>query len=113
MSLNTVLSRLDTIQNGLESNLHSALMISMLTLVETPAKQKLTIDRHVVTGRLRSSLRSEVNKNGETMQGRTFTNVIYAKKIEFRHDSYLLWAFDTHKNDILNKLASAGRSAIS
>lgn len=90
----------------------NALIESAFIDVETVAKQKLTRDGHIKTGRLRASIhttfkgqkvhkysdssgksfRSNLNVNRTDYNVFVGTNVVYARKIE-RLDTYLVYAF--------------------
>lgn len=90
----------------------AALIESALIDIETVAKQKLTKDKHILTGRLRASIhttfkgkspygyldmqgnayRSNLNVKKTDMNVFVGTDVVYARKIE-RLDTYLVYAF--------------------
>ena len=94
--------------------------------IESDAKRKITADRHIITGRLRSSIHAELKEGQrfdyndqhgnsfdgslqesiEEMEAIVGTNVKYAPYIEYgtkyiSADSYLGWA--ANKNDKLLK----------
>lgn len=91
--------------------------------VETKAKQKITADGHIVTGRLRSSIHLEnskttgfkySDKDGHVYDGSfsekpgplgvyVGTNVTYAPKIE-EIDSYLFSSFESEKKLLIDRL---------
>jgi hypothetical protein len=97
---------------------------------------KLTSDRHVLTGRLRQSIYAKYNKkycssnylihkyiadvSGESFTGRIIerakdlevlvgTDVPYAAKIEFLYDSYLFTTFEYSKQKLIPVLQRAIR----
>lgn len=98
----------DTIKVELQEELVASCMIE----IETPAKEKITRDGHVDTGRLRASIftkstskrqhtyrdnegnsyNCDLSSPVEDLKVSVGTNVEYAKKIE-RIDSYMLYAF--------------------
>jgi hypothetical protein len=100
------------------------LLNSAALRLETLAKRKLTIGRHVVTGRLRSSIHAKLtntdsynysDKDGNTFDGSIKetvspgksvvigTNVEYAQKIELL-DSYLYYASNFLRPELERKL---------
>lgn len=68
--------------------------------IETPAKQKLTIDRHILTGALRAdihteyegSARRDFSKRISAMDALVGTNKFYAGYVE-DIDPYVTWAY--------------------
>lgn len=100
------------------------LLNSAALRLETLAKQKITVDRHIVTGRLRSSIHAKLtntdsynysDKDGNTFDGSLKetvspgksvvigTNVEYAQKIELL-DSYLFYASNQLQPELESKL---------
>jgi hypothetical protein len=82
--------------------------------IETAAKQKLTIDGHVDTGRLRADIHTEYEgsprrdfskKIGE-LDALAGTNVEYAQYIE-RIDPYLTWAYRKAVPKLRKEIAKA------
>lgn len=89
----------------------AALVEIALVEIETGAKQKLTSDGHIDTGRLRASIHTEhqgsrgdlnvaIGEN-DVVVG---TAVHYAIYVE-RMDSYLKWAFEKAKPKIANAIS--------
>lgn len=110
--LDQIETALDVIKNELKMAAFDSLNKSGKVRLETPAKQKLTRDRHVDTGRLRASVKSNVESMGDLIVLECGTSVVYAAKIEFRYDSYINFAFVTNKDRIESDLERALKSKI-
>jgi hypothetical protein len=103
-----------------------------IVYIETVAKNKLTSDKHVDTGRLRASIHTEWKGNRGFLYkdrfGKKFggglpgtikddlgaivgTNVEYAKYVE-KIDSYLMYAFKKAKPILLRKVRETLREVI-
>lgn len=106
-------SRVTSIENQLINAVKGAFGRAMYVRIETKAKQKLTSDGHVDTGRLRSSINTKITDSNYHINGDVGTNVPYAAKIEFRYDSYLGYAFETEKSNVVSDMDIAARRVIS
>ena len=107
MAISGVLSRLQSIENNISREVEKQIGVCAYTLIETKAKQKLTTDRHVVTGRLRASIRTALENSSLIKKATISTNVPYAAKIEYRHDSYMTFSFETSKSQIESRIRLA------
>lgn len=107
MAINGVLNRLASIENKINREVEKEIGKCAFTLIETKAKQKLTSDRHVVTGRLRASIRTALENSSLIKKATISTNIPYARKIEFRYDSYLGWSFETSRSQIESRIRLA------
>jgi phage gpG-like protein len=105
-------SNLTAIENQLVNAVKGAFGRALYTRIETKAKQKLTADGHIDTGRLRASIMTDIADNHNNIKGEVGTNVPYAAKIEFRYDSYLGYAFETEKNNVVIDMQIAARGVI-
>lgn len=99
------------------------MVVKLLYDIKLLAQQKLKVDGHIVTSRLRNSIFVKSKRQGDTssysdkegrlfsrdldvqlsdMEGAVGTDVDYAAKIEYQYDSYLYWAA---KNVDMNRRA--------
>jgi hypothetical protein len=110
--LGKVLKRFEQFAEEIKVEAQQELVASCMIEIETVAKEKLTQDGHIDTGRLRSSIFTktkdnrtnrysdqegnsytcELSKSVKELQVVCGTNVEYALKIE-RLDSYMLYAY--------------------
>lgn len=88
------------------------MVVKLLYDIKLLAQQKLKVDEHIDTSRLRNSLFVKSKRQGDTssysdregrlfsrdldvqlsdMEGAVGTDVDYAAKIEYQYDSYLYW----------------------
>jgi hypothetical protein len=107
MPITGILTGLSRIENKIGREVEREIGICAYTLIETAAKNKLTMDRHVVTGRLRASIRTVLDNSSFIKRATISTNVPYAAKIEYRFDSYMAWSFETNKTQINSKISAA------
>lgn len=85
-----------------------------ITKIETVAKNKLTSDKHVDTGRLRASIHTEYKGTRRILPGKISdelgclvgTNVEYAKYVE-RLDSYLIYAYKKARPVLIKRVREA------
>jgi hypothetical protein len=123
-----ILSNINTHETNIPKKVKAGMIEAGLIHVETPAKEKLTSDGHVDTGRLRASIHIEYKEKrghsysddyGETFQGRLSesigkddvvvgTNVEYAEMIE-QFDSYLRYALNINKKKIMQTVQKRAR----
>lgn len=116
----------------LKQKLSNTIRQTAIVYIETVAKNKLTSDKHVDTGRLRASIHTEWKGNRGFLYkdrfGKKFggglpgtikddlgcivgTNVEYAKYVE-RKDSYLVYAFKKAKPILLKKVKEVLKEVI-
>ena len=88
------------------------MVVKLLYDIKLLAQQKLKVDGHIVTSRLRNSIFVKSKRQGDTssysddegrlfsrdldvqlsdMEGAVGTDVDYAAKIEYQYDSYIYW----------------------
>ena len=91
----------------------------LLVKIETVAKNKLTTDGHVDTGRLRASIHTEYLGTRRILPGKITdelgvvvgTNVEYAKYVE-RLDSYLGYAYKKARPILLRRVRETIRDVV-
>lgn len=121
--LDKVLKNFKNFSDDIKVELQQELVASCMIEIETVAKEKLTQDRHIDTGRLRASIFTktkdkkrnrysdnegnsytcELNSPVDDLKVAVGTNVEYAMKIE-RLDSYMLYAYKQGAPKILKNV---------
>ena len=103
----------------LRQKLSNTIRQTAIVHIETVAKNKLTADKHIDTGRLRASIHTEYKGTKRILPGKITdelgcivgTNVEYAKYVE-RIDSYLAYAFKKARPILLRKVREVLKEVI-
>jgi len=103
----------------LRQKLSNTIRQTAIVHIETVAKNKLTADKHVDTGRLRASIHTEFKGTRRILPGKITdelgcivgTNVEYAKYVE-RIDSYLAYAYKKARPILLRKVREVLKDVI-
>jgi hypothetical protein len=124
--------RFKRMPNQLKQKLSKTIRQTAIVHIETVAKNKLTSDKHIDTGRLRASIHTEWKGNRGFLYkdrfGKKFgggllgtikddlgcivgTNVEYAKYVE-RKDSYLAYAFKKARPILIKRVRETLREVI-
>lgn len=104
IGLGRIAKKFDSLPEALRNELIEISRETAIVDIETVAKQKLTSDGHIDTGRLRASIHTEYKGSPLSVLGTVKgpidfivgTNVVYAWMIE-KIDSYVLYAFKKAK----------------
>jgi len=111
--------RFERMPNQLKQKLSKTIRQTAIIHIETVAKNKLTSDKHVDTGRLRASIHTEYKGTERILLGKITdelgcivgTNVEYARYVE-RIDSYLAYAFKKARPILLRKVREVLKEVI-
>ena len=125
IDVRSLLRNIPIVTRELQDNIRQEMILTALTDVESKAKDKITKDEHIDTGRLRASIHTEyyghTGNNYSDLEENSFdgslitqprpqyfdvligTNVEYAQKIE-RLDSYLVYALERSKPEFRRRL---------